>query len=482
MAEKIGVTAAGFVKMRLPEIRLAIIDDFKARLREHGISDDIQTRPDSIIGILINTFADREAALWNVAEGVYNAMYPTTATGVSLDNAVAFSGVSRLQAVDAKATVIFYGDQGTYIPAGSEIRNSDTQVVWATSESISVSSTNAADVLIAPTVADDTTYSVTVDGVKYSFTSGKNATTISVLRGLAAALSSTNYAVSTTGAAIRVAVKTSSSMVVQLSAGLSFIEIGSPVSASPLDGVNDTAPEGMINELVTLIAGVKRVSNLQSVAGRGVETDEELRRRYQTGVFTLGAATYDSIIANITDAIPTATDIKLFENDTDKTANELKPHSIKLVIDGGNEDDIAQALHKYKAAGIDTNGDIVKQIQTNTGLKQVAFSRPNYRYIWVKAKLQMLDGTEAQFPTDGLDTIRQNILEIGKALAVGDDVLLQKFFCAVFKVPGVSTVDLKFAVQTELGSKPADSEYSAQNIVINTYERAIFDLTRIEVS
>ena len=139
-------------------------------------------------------------------------------------------------------------------------------------------------------------------------------------------------------------------------------------------------------------------------------------------------------------------------------------------------------MHKYKAAGIDTNGDIVKQIQTNTGLKQVAFSRPNYRYIWVKAKLQMLDGTEAQFPTDGLDTIRQNILEIGKALAVGDDVLLQKFFCAVFKVPGVSTVDLKFAVQSELGSKPADSEYSAQNIVINTYERAIFDLTRIEVS
>lgn len=106
----------------------------------------------------------------------------------------------------------------------------------------------------------------------------------------------------------------------------------------------------------------------------------------------------------------------------------------------------------------------------------------NSTCLFPKAKLQMLDGTEAQFPTDGLDTIRQNILEIGKALAVGDDVLLQKFFCAVFKVPGVSTVDLKFAVQTELGSKPADSEYSAQNIVINTYERAIFDLTRIEVS
>lgn len=482
MAEKYGVTAAGFVKMRLPEIRLAIIEDFKARLREHGLSDDIQTRPDSIIGILINTFADREASMWNIAEGVYNAMYPTTATGVSLDNAVSFSGVSRLQAANATATVIFYGDQGTYIPAGSEVRNADTQVVWATSESVSISSADAADVLIVPNVANNTAYTVTIDGVRYTYTSGNGATSISVLRGLAAALSSANYSVSTTGAAIRVSVKTSASMVVTLSSSLSFSEIGTPVSASPLDGVNDVASEGMINELVTLIAGVKRVSNMQSIAGRGVETDEELRRRYQTGVYTLGAATYDAIIANITDAIPTATDIKLFENDTDKVVNELKPHSIKLVIDGGNEDDIAKALHKYKAAGVDTNGDIVKQLQTDTGLKQIAFSRPKYRYIWIKAKLQLLDGTESQFPTDGFATIRQNLFDIGKALAVGDDVLLQKFFCGIFKVPGVSTVDLKFAVQTELGTQPSESEYSAQNIVINTYERAIFDLTRIEVS
>jgi len=66
-----GVLPTGFIKMRLPEIRAAIIADLKQRLLAAGLPADIQTRPDSVLGLLIDTFAEREAALWNVAEGVY---------------------------------------------------------------------------------------------------------------------------------------------------------------------------------------------------------------------------------------------------------------------------------------------------------------------------------------------------------------------------------------------------------------------------
>ena len=111
-----GVLPTGFIKMRLPEIRAAIIADLKQRLLAAGLPADIQTRPDSVLGLLIDTFAEREAALWNVAEGVYNAMYPDTATGIALDNAVAFTGVRRLGARPSSADLLIYADRTIRVP------------------------------------------------------------------------------------------------------------------------------------------------------------------------------------------------------------------------------------------------------------------------------------------------------------------------------------------------------------------------------
>src|SRR4051812_11900213 len=93
MADDFGVLATGFVKMRLDQIRAAIVADLTFRLG--GVV--VETRPDSIMGQLIDTFAEREATLWEMAGGVYAAMYPPTASGVNLDNAVAFAGVLRLR-------------------------------------------------------------------------------------------------------------------------------------------------------------------------------------------------------------------------------------------------------------------------------------------------------------------------------------------------------------------------------------------------
>ena len=103
-----GVTPLGFVRPRLPEIRQEIIDDLRARLRASGLSDDIQTRPDSVLGLLIDTFAERETALWELSEGVYFSMYPGSAVGAQLDRAASFSGVVRKSAVAGTVEVVLY--------------------------------------------------------------------------------------------------------------------------------------------------------------------------------------------------------------------------------------------------------------------------------------------------------------------------------------------------------------------------------------
>lgn len=88
-----GLTPTGFVRMRLPEIQAAILADFKSRT---GL--DLDPSPDSVTGQLVATFAERIAALWEEAERAFLSAYPVTAEGLSLDLAVSYAGVSRLDA------------------------------------------------------------------------------------------------------------------------------------------------------------------------------------------------------------------------------------------------------------------------------------------------------------------------------------------------------------------------------------------------
>jgi uncharacterized phage protein gp47/JayE len=65
-------------------------------------------------------FAERHAAVWELLEGVYLSLYPSSAQKAALDRAVSFTGVSRLGALWASVFVVLYGTIGTVVPAGSK--------------------------------------------------------------------------------------------------------------------------------------------------------------------------------------------------------------------------------------------------------------------------------------------------------------------------------------------------------------------------
>lgn len=479
--DEYGVLPAGFVKMRLPEIRAAIIADLKQRLTAAGLPADIQTRPDSVLGLLIDTFAEREAALWNVAEGVYNAMYPDTATGIALDNAVAFAGVRRLGAQPSVADLLVYADRNVRVPKGSQFRNTATQTIWATAADLDVSAANAAEVLVSAEAAANTGYWIALDGRRFGFRSSINPTPHQIAAGLRSALAAASgFQVRTDGAFLRIRSLTSDRVRVELSEHLRLEEIGAVVQASPAD-VLEAAAADTVTEAVTLIEGVKRVTNRAAAAGRLAESDEELRRRYETGMYALGAATRETMLANLKRAIPAARDVYVFENDTDMQVRDLLPHSVKVLIDGGRDDEIAETIWRVKAAGIDTCGEVEKTVATPTGSQVIRFSRPTYRYIWMQARLTLLQGAEAAFPADGYETVRADLDAIGQRLQVGDDVVLQKFYCGVFKTAGVAAVSFKFAASDSPTARPDDGQFREQNINIGEYERALFAPERIEV-
>ncbi|HWK70047.1 MAG TPA: hypothetical protein VNS29_04315 [Burkholderiaceae bacterium] len=483
MANQYGVTPAGFVRPRLPEVRVEIIEALRANLRAKGLPDDIETRPDSVMGVLVDTFADREAALWEMGEGVYYAMYPGSASGTSLDRSVAFSGVSRLAAERSKCYVIAYGLQGTPVPAGAQIRNRVTQTLWETAQNVTISGLAAADIRLVPAVQNSATYTVTVNGVDYSYTSDAVATIGDILAGLVAALAAGPMQVSSDGSAIRLLAVDVGEASVSATANLSIATLGSRVLAQTIDPMAEEVAPGDLDTIVTLVDGWQAVNNLVGGSvGRGTENDAELRRRYQTGVFRFGAATLPSIAPNIEREVSGIRAIKVFQNDTDEVVDGRLPHSLHVVVDGGIEEEIAAAIYRYKAAGIDTNGAIEKTVAAPEGDQLIRLDRPTPVYVWVKAALTLLPAPEQPFPVDGFELVAESINTTGQAHEIGQDVIVQRFFSGIYQTKGIAEVDLQLAFASDPGITPAPGDYSAANITIDDIERAMFDPSRIEVT
>lgn len=480
-----GVTPLGFVRPRLPEIRLEVTDSLVARLQAAGYSGGIETRPDSLFGLLIDTFSERETAVWEQAEAGYYAMYPSSASGVQLDRAASFTGVSRLPGQPSSTYLMLYGIDGTTVPALSQVRNSVTQTLWQTEAATTIGAGATGDVFLRPAIANSTPYTVTLDGAPYTYTSDGSATLAEVLNGLVAALALSGQNASSDGAVLRVFADGRETFVLQVSASLTVTRLGTPTLVRSVDDGAITAAAGELTNIITLVPGWDTASNLQEAAlGRLVETDAQLRLRYRSGVYALGAATLPAIQANLEARVAGVTSVRVFQNDTDTVDGVGRPqHSIHVVAEGGLDTEIADAIFQYKAAGIDTYGSVVVQVTDSEGTEHsIRFDRPTPRYIWVSVVVTLLPAAEEPFPPDGFTQIANNILAEGNALGVGRDVIWQRLLSAVHAVSGVAVADLKLAVTAAPLPAPAGGAYAAANVTIADFEVARFALSRISVT
>ena len=476
-----GLTENGFNRMRLPEIRAAILEALQANLKQRSLDYDVAYRPDTVLGVLIDTFAEREAEMWETAELVYNAMYPSTAVGTQLDNAGSFTGAARGKQSKSQAKVVLYGQNGTVVPEAAQIRNSGTQALWQTVIAATITASNAAACAITPKAVSNFSYVVTVGVMPLTYTSGASADLSSVLTGLVAVLSAAGLDVSSNGASIVMNLLDNPSSVM-LGANLTFAEVGSLVAVEPIEIVDDEAAIGDLNTIVTLTTGWSRVYNhAAAIVGSGIETDEQFRVSYEAGIYRQGSGTQNSIAANLSESIEGVTYVRVLQNDTDSVKDGMTPHSIWVVIEGGNEDAIASALHHYKGAGIDTNGSTVKTVKTGYGDQAIRFSRPRNTYVWVRVSFTQQDASEGQLPIYGEAEIAEAISAQLAKLNSGEDVLYQSLYKAIYSVVGVESAEVKLFHSSNPLDTPTPGQFTATNIPIAMDECAVADLTRITV-
>lgn len=250
-----------------------------------------------------------------------------------------------------------------------------------------------------------------------------------------------------------------------------------PASAAVAGPDGNTAGE-TIRNITNPKLGIKSVKNEKAFeGGRNTETDDEFRERYYKSVDFAGGVNIDAIIAEVLGSVEAVIAVAGEENDTDfESRTGLPPHSFEIVAYGGLDEDIAQAIYRRKAAGIQTFGNTMVPVVTAAGgIYEVHFSRPAPVNVWVRVfNLR----TDSKFPLDGVERIKGAIIRhIGVntrgGLNIGQDVINVTLPTVVLKVPGVVDLDLQLSSDGE--------RFSWKNIEIAAREKAVTDESMVIV-
>ena len=244
------------------------------------------------------------------------------------------------------------------------------------------------------------------------------------------------------------------------------------------DGTESNVEANAINILVDTIPDVSEVYNEEpTLGGRNVETDDELRARYERSLASAGASTLSSIKSAIL-GVEGVIDVIMRENTSMEIENDIPPKSIAPVIYGGTDEDVALAILDTKAAGIQSWGITDVTVEDNFEYEHViGITRPDVINIYADITIS-IDSEE--FPASGEDDIKDNIIsyiggtEETGGLGLGEDVIITKLISKVHKTDGILDVDLKIGT--------SENPTGTENISIDTLEVAATSEGFIEVN
>ena len=287
-----GLTPEGFKQKRLADI----IQSMGSRIADQ-LGVQISTEANSVFGQLIGVFSYEIADLWEQAAQVYGAMYPHTASGVSLDNSAALAGITPIAAEKTTVVCTCYGTNGTQIPYGAQISSaSNSNIVFqCTDYNAVISSTSACDVGITIESVTAGTYTVTIDGTPHSYTASGAETVAQVLTALGSGI--TEVVANVENDVLQLTESNQEdTFAIAITNNLIFDRIGSPVTFECTQTGAITPAVGDLTDIITTYAGWDSVSNNVSAnTGRLAESDTALRQRWNNSLYTRSVGMTDSI-------------------------------------------------------------------------------------------------------------------------------------------------------------------------------------------
>ncbi|WP_165078059.1 MULTISPECIES: baseplate J/gp47 family protein [unclassified Desulfovibrio] len=238
------------------------------------------------------------------------------------------------------------------------------------------------------------------------------------------------------------------------------------VTATAQEAGDIHAAAGEIKIIATPCRGWQSaVNTVAATPGRAVETDAALRERQAVSTALPSRTVFEGTLGAVA-AVPGVTRWRGYENDTNvEDANNLPPHSICLVVEGGDARAIADAIAVKKTPGCYTYGNVEVLTRDEMGV-------PNpIRFFYaapVRVRLRVTLKPLAGFLSSTAQAIRENLAAYVNALPIGEDVLVSRLLCPINEadVPGRRSFDV-LAVELCTGDAPDDAaEWQQANLPI----------------
>lgn len=237
------------------------------------------------------------------------------------------------------------------------------------------------------------------------------------------------------------------------------------VTATARNAGNIRAAAGAINTIAAPTRGWQAVSNpADATPGRAVETDAQLRARQKQSTALPSLSIFDGLLGAVA-SLDGVTRLRGYENDSGATdARGLPPHSITVVVEGGDAQAIADTINAKKAPGCYTHGTTAISV---TDVKNVPntirFYRPTVVPLEIVVQLAPLPGYLA---TTGED-VKAALAAYVNSQRIGDVLYFAKLFVPanLSNQDTGGTYDLTALAVARKGQTPA-----AANIDVRPFE------------
>lgn len=144
-----GVIDTGFNTKTLQDLQTEVEQELR-----NAFGPAFNTQADSVAGQINAVFLDKLAEMWLVAQSVYRARQPDSASGEALDNVASITGAVRLPATPSIVVLSLNLDDVTTVPVGSIVRIGATGARWV-STAEATNATGAQTTVATPFESED---------------------------------------------------------------------------------------------------------------------------------------------------------------------------------------------------------------------------------------------------------------------------------------------------------------------------------------
>ena len=244
------------------------------------------------------------------------------------------------------------------------------------------------------------------------------------------------------------------------------------------------AGAGEVHSILTPCRGWQTVHNaLPAVPGAPVELDAELRARQYYSTALPSRTVFEGTLGAVA-AVPGVIRWRGYENDNSlPDTHGIPGHHICVVVEGGDSQEIADAIAVKKTPGTGTYGDVVVDTWDELGVPNtIRFFRP----VNVPVRVVVTLATRGGYASTTGIAVRDAVAAHINDLPIGEDVLLSRLYCPIndadapgdSQLPGVTgrTFDI---LSVLLG--PAGGSMAQANMAITFREAAICYPEDVEV-